>query len=143
MPPPGDSGPRFFAWLIASLSLVLPFIGAALAFIGAGELYRGGAYGLLLWAGLACFILDLAIDFWWAHPSVSQSDQPDLNARAAQLVGRLAIVAEPIENGRGKVRIGDTLWPAEGPNAVSGAEVEIVGAHGTALVVDWPKSNVS
>ena len=136
MPAPGDDGPRILGWLIASLSLVLPFIGAVLAFIGAGEMYRGGAHGWLLWVGAGCFLLlDLAIDFWWAHPSVSQSDQPDLNARGAQLAGRVAIVEVLIEDGRGKVRIGDTLWPAEGPDCPAGSEVQIIAAKGTTLVV--------
>ena len=135
MPAPGDDGPRILAWLIASLSLVLPFIGAILAFIGAGQIYRGGPFGWLLWAGAACFILDLAIDFWWAHPSVSRSDQPDLNARGAQLIGRVVVVEIAFEDGRGKVRIGDTLWSAEGPDCPAGSEVQIIAAKGTALVV--------
>jgi len=58
---------------------------------------------------------DVVIDFVWAHPTVSKSDQPNLNRPAAQLVGRVVVVAEAIEGGRGKVRVGDTLWPVEGP----------------------------
>ena len=57
------------------------------------------------------------IDFVWAHPTVSKTDQPDLNRPAVQLVGRVLVVVEPIEGGRGKVRVGDTLWPAEGPDS--------------------------
>ena len=136
MPDNRDDDPRFVAWLIAALSLVLPFIGAVLAFIGVGQLYRGGAYGWLLWLGAGCFILDLVIDFWWAHPSVSRSDQPDLNARGLQLVGRIVTVDVAIENGRGKVRIGDTLWPVVGDDCPTGTIVKIIATRSTALIVD-------
>ena len=82
----------------------------------------------LLGAGAACLIADVVIDFVWAHPAVSKSDQPNLNRPAAQLVGRVLIVAEAIEGGRGKVRVGDTLWPVEGPDAPAGAEVRVTAA---------------
>jgi inner membrane protein len=72
----------------------------------------------------------------WAHPTFTKSDQPDLNRRAAQLVGRVLLVAEAIEAGRGKVRAGDTLWPAEGPDAPVGAEVRVIAAKATVLVVE-------
>ena len=81
-------------------------------------------------------IADVAIDFVWAHPTISKSDQPDLNRRAAQLVGRVLVVAEAIEGGRGKVRVGDTLWPAEGPDTPAGAEVRVAAAKATVLVVE-------
>lgn len=135
MQTPRNDDPRFVAWLIAALSLVLPFLGAVLAFVGAGQLYRGGAFGWMLWAGTGCFILDLAIDFWWGHPSVFRSDQPDLNARGQQLIGRVVTVEEAIENGRGKVRIGDTQWPVEGADCPVGTNVKIIAAKGTALAV--------
>ena len=83
-----------------------------------------------------CLIADVVIDFVWAHPTVSKSDQPNLNRPAAQLVGRVLIVAEAIEGGRGKVRVGDTLWPVEGPDAPLGAEVRVTAAKGTVLVVE-------
>ena len=35
-------------------------------------------------------VADVLIDFVWAHPSVTKSDQPDLNRRAEQLIGRVA-----------------------------------------------------
>jgi hypothetical protein len=130
-----DQGPRFVAWWIAAISLVLPFVGGVLAIIGIMHLYRGGALGWLLYAGIACFILDLAIDVCWAHPSVSRSDEPDLNARGAQLVGRMAIVEEAIEHGRGKVRVGDTVWAAEGQDLPKGSQCRVAGARGTTLML--------
>jgi membrane protein implicated in regulation of membrane protease activity len=78
----------------------------------------------------------VAIDFVWAHPTLSKSDQPHLNRPAMQLVGRVLLVEEAIENGRGKVRVGDTVWPAEGPDVPSGTLVRVTQARGTLLVVE-------
>src|SRR5690606_23417406 len=38
------------------------------------------------------------------------TDQPLLNQRDRQLVGRTATLAEPITEGKGRIRLGDTLW---------------------------------
>ena len=40
-----------------------------------------------------------------AHPA--HSDQPHLNRRGDQYVGRQSVLAEPIANGRGRIRLGD------------------------------------
>jgi membrane protein implicated in regulation of membrane protease activity len=66
---------------------------------------------------------------------VSKSDLPDLNERALQYLGRSLVVEEAIENGRGKVRVGDSVWQAEGPDAPAGSRVKVTGARGTVLVV--------
>ncbi|HSR80429.1 MAG TPA: NfeD family protein, partial [Hyphomicrobiaceae bacterium] len=65
----------------------------------------------------------------------SKSDLPDLNERALQYVGRSLVVEEAIENGRGKVRVGDSVWQAEGPDVPAGSRVKVTGARGTVLVV--------
>jgi hypothetical protein len=51
------------------------------------------------------------------------------------LVGRVVVVVEAIENGRGKVQVGDTLWPAEGPDTAAGSQVVVTGVKGVVLVV--------
>jgi membrane protein implicated in regulation of membrane protease activity len=132
-----DGDPGAIAWLVALVSMALPWIGIALALVGGYKLSRGEvAGGWWLGAGVVLVIIDLAIDFAWAHPTFSKSDHPDLNRPAVQLVGRVVVVAEAIEGGRGKVRVGDTLWPVEGPDAPAGAEVRVIAANGTVLVVE-------
>ncbi|MBN3561715.1 NfeD family protein [Aliamphritea spongicola] len=65
-----------------------------------------------------------------------RSDQPLLNDRAAQLVGRQLVLAGPIENGLGKIQIGDTLWRAQADaNIPAGSKVEIIDSQGMVLVV--------
>ena len=91
------------------------------------------------WQLLAFGVFSVAAAFWvrrFAQPDHLKSDLPDLNARGRQYIGRAFVVEEAIECGRGKVRVGDTLWPAEGPDAPVGASVTVTGARGTALVVE-------
>ncbi len=117
--------------------MVLPWAGIGLGLAGGWQLSRGDPSGwLMLGAGVALLVADVLIDFVWAHPAVSRSDQPELNRRGAQLVGRVLVLAEAIEGGRGKVRVGDTLWPVEGPNAPAGAEVRVTAAKATVLTVE-------
>jgi hypothetical protein len=71
-----------------------------------------------------------------ARGAASRTDQPLLNERAAQYVGQTFLVAEPIAGGRGRVKVGDTLWLAEGQDAPAGARVRVTGAKGTVLMVE-------
>jgi membrane protein implicated in regulation of membrane protease activity len=63
-------------------------------------------------------------------------DQPDLNERGKQLVGRMAVVSQAIIGGSGRVRIGDTTWRATGPDLEEGAGVVVVGADAATLRVE-------
>jgi membrane protein implicated in regulation of membrane protease activity len=57
------------------------------------------------------------------------------NVRDQQMVGERAVVAEPIRNGHGKIRLGDSVWLAEGPNLPEGAPVIVTGMRGTTAIV--------
>jgi membrane protein implicated in regulation of membrane protease activity len=64
------------------------------------------------------------------------TDQPLLNQRALQLVGRTATLEEAISNGHGRVRLGDTLWRVSGPDLPSGARVRVMSASNGELRVE-------
>ncbi len=72
----------------------------------------------------------------FARPDKTPSELPDLNERGAQYIGRVVTVEEAIRGGRGKVRVGDTMWQAEGKDVPAGARVKVVGAHDTVLLVE-------
>ena len=134
-PPDGEPGP--LVWLLAVFSMALPWAGIGLGVVGGLELHQGNRHGYWwLTAGVALIILDVMIDFVWAKQTFSESDEPDLNSRATQFVGRVLVVAEAIEGGRGKVHAGDTLWLAEGPDTPAGANVRVIAARATVLVVE-------
>ena len=60
---------------------------------------------------------------------------PHLNARSGRFVGDTFILAEPIVEGRGRLRINDGVWQVRGPDAPAGARVKVTGAEGTVLTV--------
>lgn len=90
------------------------------------------------WQLIAFALIALGAVFWVRHKSREESanpDVPDLNVRGAQYIGRIVTIEDPIVNGRGKVRLGDTVWMAEGEDGPKGASVKITGSDGTVLVV--------
>jgi inner membrane protein len=90
------------------------------------------------WQLIAFALIALAAVYWVRHKSREESanpDVPDLNVRGAQYIGRLVTIEDAIVNGRGKVRVGDTVWVAEGEDGPKGTSVRVTGVDGTVLVV--------
>ena len=135
--PERDARPGAILWLAAVASLLLPVAGVALSLYGVFEIANEDAAGWL-WVGAGAFLVvaDMVVDWVWARPAISESDEPNLNRRGAELVGQIVMVVEPIEaEGRGKVRAADTVWAAEGVKAALGKRVRVVGVRGTVLTV--------
>jgi hypothetical protein len=59
-----------------------------------------------------------------------------VNLGAARLIGQRATVATSIVNGRGEVSLGDTVWPATGPDLDAGTHVRVVSADGPVVTVE-------
>jgi inner membrane protein len=90
------------------------------------------------WQLILFTLIALLSVFWMRRNSradVATSDEPNLNVRGAQYIGRRFVVDTAIVNGTGRVRVGDTVWAAEGEDAPAGASVEVTGVNGTRLVV--------
>ena len=68
--------------------------------------------------------------------SDKQSDQPLLNRKAEQLIGKVLPLHQAIVNGQGRVKLGDALWTVEGPDLPQGAQVRVIGATSMVLKVD-------
>jgi membrane protein implicated in regulation of membrane protease activity len=138
---------QYGAWLwfaLAVLLLVLESIVPGVHFVWFGlSAAVVGLIALLLpiawpWQVIAFALIALAAVFWVRSKSREESSKPDvpyLNVRGAQYIGRVVAVEDAIVNGRGRVRVGDTLWSAEGEDAVKGARVKVTGVDGTVLVV--------
>jgi len=75
----------------------------------------------------------LALKYLRKHPL--ESERPLLNERAVQLIGQSFDLVDPIVNGRGSIKTGDTIWRVEGPELPQGARIKVVGADGTLLKV--------
>ena len=64
-----------------------------------------------------------------------ESERPLLNERAVKHIGEQHALIDPIVNGRGSVKIGDSVWRVTGPELPLGAQVRVIGADGTLLKV--------
>ncbi|WP_342360962.1 NfeD family protein [Terrarubrum flagellatum] len=122
------------------------------------ELFAPGVY--LLWFGLAGVAVGGLVWFWpleffgelvafagFAIVAVAlgyfltkratdnEGEQPFLNRRGEQLVGRTVTLSSGIENGVGRLSVDDTIWRAEGPDMPAGSRAVITGVSGTTLMV--------
>ena len=75
----------------------------------------------------------IALKYLRRHPL--ESERPLLNERAVQHIGQCYDLVDPIVNGRGRVKIGDSIWRVEGPELPLGNRVRILGCDGTLLKV--------
>ena len=71
----------------------------------------------------------------WSSSDDIPSDDPMLNDRLARLVGEPVVVEEAIIGGRGRVRVGDGVWPASGADAAAGTRLTVTGAANGTLIV--------
>lgn len=120
-----------------------------------------GAGGYLLWVGMAAatvgvltfLIPDLSWEmqlllfgllsvlmalYWWKrqHSAVRASDQPTLNLRGQELIGKTFVVHEAIVGGRGKIKVADGVWMAKGPDTPAGSRVRVIGQEGVVIQVE-------
>jgi membrane protein implicated in regulation of membrane protease activity len=112
-----------------------------------------------LWFGIAAILIGISallIDWPWqlqvvgfvvlsvivalvgrhfaGNPSTDTAD-PQLNLRGDRLEGQTFVLSEPIVEGRGRVKINDTVWQVRGPDAPAGARIKVTGAEGSVLTV--------
>ena len=64
------------------------------------------------------------------------TSDPMLNDRTARLIGQNVVVVTAIENGEGRVKVGDGVWTARGPDAPAGTPMRVTGADGNCLRVE-------
>ncbi|MES9967585.1 MAG: NfeD family protein [Sedimenticola sp.] len=137
----------YWHWWVAAVVLVIL------------EVFSPGAFFLWLGvsAGITGLILLLMPDLSWQlqlmlfalfsvvsiivwhrflkrHPI--QSDQPALNRRGEQYVGRLFTLEEPVVNGQGKIRVDDSTWKITGADCMAGTRVRVTGVEGVVLKVE-------
>ncbi len=136
-----------YGWWIAALVLIaaemilpgyfLLWIGVAAGILGVVTLIAPNLPEIAQAVLFALLALASCLVYWrYIRPIAEQrDDQPLLNRRGKKLVGERFVLIEPIVNGRGKVKVGDGQWLAEGPDMPVGTEVEVVAVDGTALRV--------
>ena len=91
-------------------------------------------YQLFLFA-----ILSVASLFAWrkfALKHTKDTDQPQLNKRGRQYIGRTFTLEEPIVNQYGRIRVDDTTWKINGGDCDAGSVVKVIDANGAILFVE-------
>lgn len=106
----------FFLWL----SIAAGVVGVLLLLMPGLE---------LAWQGFLFAALSVSSVIGWRiymskYPE--DSDQPLLNRRGQQYVGRVFSVIEPIVNGYGRARVGDSIWKVAGPDCPAGTRVKVL-----------------
>ncbi|MFD0739274.1 NfeD family protein [Lysobacter koreensis] len=96
--------------------------------------------GLSVLTQVAAFVvlsfISIQVYRTWFRGRERKSDQPSLNRRADQLVGRVVPLEQAIVNGQGRVQIADAYWDVRGPDLPAGTAVRIVATDGMALQVE-------
>ena len=137
---------HFWHWwilaaLLAAVEAVAPGIffiwfGAAAAVVGLAVLIlpgMGWEIQVFLFAILAAVAVFVGRRF--LHRRMESPD-PALNRRGERYVGRQFTLETAIVNGRGSIKVDDSVWRAEGPELPAGRRVKVVGADGTVLRVE-------
>lgn len=106
----------------------------ALAGIVALGLVEGWQYQLLWFAALGMI---LTVLYWKVFRRFNtQSDEPQLNDRAAQMIGRKLKLESAIDNGQGRIQIGDTFWKVVADEVLdAGTTVEVYDSIGMVLKI--------
>lgn len=93
-----------------------------------------GEYQLFLFAILSVSSLFAWRKFAAKHPQ--ETDQPQLNKRGTQYVGRTFTLDAPIVNQYGRIRVDDTTWKIQGEDCDAGSVVKVTEIDGTVLLVE-------
>ena len=138
----GDWTWWILAVALAALEMVVPGVLLIWLAAAAAVVALVGLVLPLAWQGEVALFAVLSVAFayagyrWSNQPNQQVSDSPNLNHRGKSYIGRTFVVAEAIVNGRGKVTIGDTLWPVSGTDAEIGTSVRVTDVDGAMLVVE-------
>ena len=66
---------------------------------------------------------------------------PAFADRTQAYMGKTYTVVEAIENGQGKIQVGDSVWLAEGEDCPIGGSVKVIDSRGNVLLIDVVAQN--
>ncbi len=139
---------QFWHWLIAAVLLitlemvVLPavyflWMGIAAGIVG---VLMMAMPGLPFMAQIIVFtvisVVSLVVHKRYLKSNPPLTDEPTLNRRGEQYVGRVFTLEEPIVNGVGKIKVDDSIWKVMGEDMADGGKVKVTGVDGTVFKVE-------
>lgn len=137
----------YWHWIVAGLVFVIieMFVPGAFFFgMGLAALITGAALWLApefpwQWQ-LFCFavlaLISIMAGRHWIKSRPIETDQPLLNRRGAQYIGRSFTLLEDIDNGQSKIQVDDTTWRVQGEAGKAGDTVRVTGVDGVMLRVE-------
>ena len=72
----------------------------------------------------------------WLRANPIIAADPMMNDRGGRAVGETVLVTTMIEGGEGRVKLGDSVWIARGPDAVPGTRMRVTAHNGSVLLVE-------
>ena len=126
------------AALLALAELFVPgvfliWVAAAAAVTGILSLFIDlTVAGQLTLFGLSTIFAVLGGRRWYLTHNI-ESENPLLNNRAAQLVGRTVTIVEAISATSGRVKVADGEWPAKGPDMEKGGIAKVAAVENGVL----------
>jgi membrane protein implicated in regulation of membrane protease activity len=136
-----------WAWVVGGVILlgielivpggVLVWLGLSAVIVGVLSLFLplGWPVQWLLYGVLAVVSVFLWLQFV-RRRGHGETDRPHLNQRAGQLVGQHGVLTDAIENGTGRIALGDSIWRVTGTDMPAGSKVRVTGAKGAVLQVE-------
>lgn len=140
----------YWHWFVlAGFMLLIEMIAPAAIF-----LWPGAAAALI---GIVCLIvpslpwtvsvplwgiLSVAAAYGWRlyrqkNPAKVDPGASTLNRRGSEYIGRTLTLSEPVQNGVGQVKVGETIWKVvSNADYAAGAQVKVTGVEGTSLRVE-------
>jgi membrane protein implicated in regulation of membrane protease activity len=136
----------WYWWILAGVLLAfelmtfttyLLWLGIAAGLTGLVVLLIAGLndeWQLILFAILA--VLCMYTCWRYLHRKPLNREQENLNQRSMQLIGRMAVIETAVENGVGKVKLGDTVWQVTcDADLPVGTKVKVLAVDDTVLKV--------
>jgi len=129
------------AAILAALETFLPgaiaiWFAAAAIVVGAIQLVAPMPWQLQLVLFGVLGVVAIVVWKRYRKPEVPEFAHTTLNQRGAQYEGQVFQLVEAISDGRGKVRVGDTVWLVRGRDTPAGANVRVTGVDGAMLKVE-------
>ncbi|MBF0448639.1 MAG: NfeD family protein [Magnetococcales bacterium] len=133
-------------WIIGILLVILEVLAPAFFFLWMG--FAAGLVGVALlifpelgWKSqLLTFSLLSVVSIYLSREYLKKkpiaTDQPTLNRRGSQYIGRFFTLTSPIVNQVGRIQVDDSIWKVVGPDLAIGEKIRVIEVQGTDLIVE-------
>ena len=133
-------------WILAVALITLEVVLPTFFFLWVGV--AAFLTGVILWLAptlswetqvLIFSVLSIVTVIIWRmyyHKRPIQTDEPLLNRRSEQYVGRVVTLKEAIVDGYGKIQLDDSTWKVRGEDCDAGTKIKITGVNNVIFQVE-------